>query len=295
LFISGRNGDGVFLEDSVIEENLTHPVVVDTDALHRLTMNNVTFWNNLPDRIGINRTNGTVDKLNLAGNVLLSSQPGLEAYEFADAGLPQTPPAQFVVPSGVTLKEEPGVMLQFGDGAEEFVVNGRFITLGTLSQPIPVTSSSNAIAGDWLGVLVNGEVDLTNTAVRYGSQYLTLLGGGVARLVNTRLTQAQFSGLRLVGGSATAVRSQFSNNGTPTATIGSSALSGNGSAGLRNLCSVLINAQNNWWGDASGPSGTGSGSGDGVEGNVSFQTGSRMTCGQCCTISYICPAWRRPD
>lgn len=35
--------------------------------------------------------------------------------------------------------------------------------------------------------------------------------------------------------------------------------------------SIMVNAQNNWWGDPSGPSGSGPGTGNAVQGNVAFQ------------------------
>jgi parallel beta-helix repeat protein len=46
----------------------------------------------------------------------------------------------------------------------------------------------------------------------------------------------------------------------------------NAGLGLRNESpAIQISAQNNWWGDASGPGGQGPGSGDGVSANIDFQ------------------------
>ena len=47
-------------------------------------------------------------------------------------------------------------------------------------------------------------------------------------------------------------------------------ITGNTDWGLENISGNSITAENNWWGDASGPSGEGSGSGDAVSANVDF-------------------------
>ena len=47
---------------------------------------------------------------------------------------------------------------------------------------------------------------------------------------------------------------------------------GNSSYGIYHpSSSIILNAINNWWGDASGPSGVGSGSGDVVSSNVDYE------------------------
>lgn len=99
LVISGNSGGDVFLENTLFEENSAHPIVAFTDALHRLKMNNVTFSNNVPNRVGIDRGDLLGDLLSLAGNVLLTPQPGLEAYE--DLGNGSVP--LLIIPQGITL------------------------------------------------------------------------------------------------------------------------------------------------------------------------------------------------
>ena len=277
IAVVGESDKPVLIENSTMEELGEFPLIIEPPSLHRVQLNQVTFLNNTVNRVLVD-TSGGQDAI--AADVTLSAQPGLAWYEFADASDPQTPPAEFVVPDGITLTVEPGVELRFGDGAETFVVNGRLITLGTLADPITLTSASNAAAGDWLGLVANGEIDLRNTAVLFGGTNLTVNSSGQAQLENATLSQAEFAGLRVVGGSVTAVRSQFSqngtdgivveDNGTPAVVIAYSAIRGNSGVGLRNLSSAIAEAQSNWWGDESGPSGAGSGSGDGVEGNVNF-------------------------
>ncbi|WP_420630609.1 hypothetical protein [Candidatus Leptofilum sp.] len=279
LAVVGESDRPIIIQNSTLEDMGDYPMLIVPPSLHRVEMNNLTFSNNAFNRVLVD-TEGGQDAI--VADVKLTAQPGLEWYEFADGSSSQTPPAQFVVPEGITLTVEPGVELRFGDGAEEFVVNGSLFTRGSLAQPVTLTSGSNATAGDWLGLIINGEVDLVNTAVRFGNHNLTINNTADALLENVTLTQAEFAGLRVVGGMVTAVRSQFAqngtdgilveNNGAPAVSISSSGISSNGSTGLRNLSGTLVEAEGNWWGDASGPSGDGSGSGDGVEGDVNFSS-----------------------
>jgi hypothetical protein len=52
--------------------------------------------------------------------------------------------------------------------------------------------------------------------------------------------------------------------------ISNSNLTGNTPFGINNVGSGIIDARGNWWGDASGPSGSGPGTGDRVSINVLF-------------------------
>lgn len=72
LFIHDSAGGDVLLKNSLFEENSVHPVVVGTDALHRLQMENVTFSNNTPNRVAIDTAGGN---LTLTGSPTLGSQP----------------------------------------------------------------------------------------------------------------------------------------------------------------------------------------------------------------------------
>ena len=101
-------------------------------------------------------------------------------------------------------------------------------------------------------------------------------------------------GLLVMDGAVTAVCSRFTNNngsgvfvfnsGQPTVQISSSALAGNGDAGLTNQNPAPVDARQNWWGDASGPSGIGPGSGDAVLGNVLFDPW--LPEDACTTVTY---------
>jgi len=55
-----------------------------------------------------------------------------------------------------------------------------------------------------------------------------------------------------------------------TVTVNNNNITGNSPNGVTNKAAALLNAENNWWGAADGPSGAGSGSGDAVSTNVDF-------------------------
>ena len=277
LAVVGESDQPVIIQNSTLEAMGDYPMIIVPPSLHRVEMNNLTFLNNAVNRVLVD-TEGGQDAI--VADVKLTAQPGLEWYEFADGSDPQTWPPEFIVPEDITLTVEPGVEMRFGDGAETFVVNGRLIMHGTIANPVTFTSALNATAGEWLGLVVNGEIDSANAVVHYASNNLTVNSTGDAYLENTMVSQAEFVGLRVAGGAVTAVRSQFSDNGadgivvedtgTPYVVVNNSAISGNLGTGLNNLSSVAVDAQNNWWGDATGPAGSGLGTGDGVQGNVLF-------------------------
>jgi hypothetical protein len=89
------------------------------------------------------------------------------------------------------------------------------------------------------------------------------------------------TGLAVEEGAVTAVCSTFSQNqndgihifngNNPNVTVFSSSINDNGGAGLNNQNSLLVDARYNWWGDASGPGGIGSGSGDEISGTVNYE------------------------
>ncbi|KAF0139880.1 MAG: FG-GAP repeat protein [Stygiobacter sp.] len=61
------------------------------------------------------------------------------------------------------------------------------------------------------------------------------------------------------------------NDGAESFSIFNTNISGNSGAGINNSnLTATINAKNNWWGNSTGPSGSGTGNGDKVNGNVLF-------------------------
>ncbi|MCA9917978.1 MAG: hypothetical protein KC445_08505 [Anaerolineales bacterium] len=281
LGIGGQSDLPIILQDVVLDNVGEFPILVEAPSLHRLQMTNVTFQNSTYNRVVVDTDGGQAA---IAADVTLTTQPGLEWYEFADGSDPQTLPAEFVVPDGITLTVEPSVELRFGSGAETMVVNGRLQAIGTPTSPITFTSAADSAPGQWEGIVVeNGSAHLEYTEVRYGTANLTVNNTAVSTpvvLQNSQLRLAAMDGLLVLDGAVTAVCSHLSNNngsgvfvlnsGQPVVKILSSALVGNGDAGLTNQNASVVDARYSWWGDASGPAGIGPGTGAGALGNVLF-------------------------
>ncbi len=461
LGIGGQSDQPVILQDVILDNAGDYPLIVEPPSLHRLQMTNVAFQNNTFNRVFVDTYDGQDA---IVADVNLETQPGLDCYEFGDAGYPQTLPAEFVVPDGITLTVEPGVKLCFGEGAETLVVNGRLQAIGTPTSPITFTSAADSAPGEWEGVIlqggssqlenvvvrngrenvlvgslhptatvqisnstisnssqtplgirtgnlhqtslsnvtfannadgnnivlygepmlggdailndqpgldayiildgnlsnwfvipptstlrvnsgvtlkfnqisgdfglrVEGDLQLLGTAlqpvlltsladsalnpwpgiviengmaqlnyaeVRYGTYNLTVNNTAVFTpvvLQNSQLHSAAMDGLLVFDGAVTAVCSRFTNNsgngvfvldsGNPDVEISSSALVGNGSAGLTNQNASVVDARQNWWGDPSGPAGIGPGNGDAVLGNVLFDPW--LPEDTCTTVTY---------
>jgi uncharacterized repeat protein (TIGR01451 family) len=110
------------------------------------------------------------------------------------------------------------------------------------------------------------------------------------------------TGLTVEDGSVTADCSTFANHqadgitiasgGSPNVTVFSSNLFNNGGAGVNNSSGALVEARNNWWGDASGPGGSGPGSGDEISGTIAFDPW--LTEPECLTapsVAFAAPAY----
>lgn len=271
--ISIINGGSAYLEHSVVEKGLFNlgigptsgpvslkqsqfsqsafaPLIVDVAALHRLQIDKVHFQDNAVNRIMLDTDSASP----LSDNAYLTAQSGLEGYELWHGGLQ---PYDLIVPAGVTLTAESGVTLFVPEG-DQVQVQGHLQASGTLTHPVTFTGVMTD-AADWGGLYLQG------TAV----------------LSHTHVTQSQASGILVDGGNLTAVCSSFSHNqtaaiwvtnqGFPQIAVIANNFFGNEQAGLHNENDGLIDARQNWWGDASGPGGIGPGSGDAVWGEVLYE------------------------
>lgn len=245
LFLTEAEGL-IQLANTTIENN-NYAMDIFPSNLHLLQMDNVLFTGNDTNRVHIYSEYGV-----LTENVMLLPQPGLEAYE-----LSSTDGSLMIVPAGLTLTLQPGTTLMSIDSGLQ--IEGHLEAIGTMVQPITYTSDNDDSNISWSGV--------------------TVQGGGTANLAHNFLRYAQ-NGLFVDDGQVEAQCISLVDNvsaglwvspaGNPTVSIIGSTITGNGTAGLDNQHTNPVLAQNNWWGDPTGPSGDGSGSGDAVVGNVLY-------------------------
>ncbi|MCA9953921.1 MAG: hypothetical protein KC434_04335, partial [Anaerolineales bacterium] len=282
----------VQISNSLISHSSLTPLGIQAGNLHQVSLNNVTFANNVEGNNIV-----LYGALTLGGDAVLTDQPGLDAYVVLHGGVSTE---WFVIPPTHTLTVNSGVTLKFNSSAASLGlhVEGILHTVGTQTEPVIFTSYTDSAPNQWAGIVVeNGNAQLEHTELRYGTYNLTVNNTAVSTpvtLQNSQLYAAAMDGLLVMDGAVTAVCSRFTNNngsgvfvlntGQPTVQISSSALAGNGDAGLTNQNPAPVDARQNWWGDASGPSGIGPGSGNAVTGNVLFAPWLEED--TCATVSY---------
>jgi flagellar hook assembly protein FlgD len=184
---------------------------------------------------------------------------------WSTAGSPYVVTATVTVSSGVVLTVDPGVTVKLSPGTS-LVLNGTLTALGTASSPITFTSNAaSPKAGDW-GALSfaagSSASQATYALVSYGgsgqSGAVTLVSSS-ASLDHPTVSSSSSAGVYVAGASAPKItNAQFLANAT---------------YGLNNATSPLttIDARLAYWGDASGPSGAGTGTGQQVSAGVLFE------------------------
>ena len=172
-----------------------------------------------------------------------------------------------------TLTIEPGVEVRFASGAGFQIgrddggnVWGVLDARGNADSLVVFTSGALSKApGDWTGIIfrtqtIGAQTRMRYCSIEYGGQ------GGAANIYLDNAVPNQLEHLIIsnsAGFGVTATGSAISIQNTD--------LIQNQLGGLQNLSpGSPINAENNWWGDRSGPSGAGPGSGQSVIGNVDF-------------------------
>jgi len=157
LYMSGIGGGDVHLSDSLLEENSYYPIWVETEALHLLHLSNVTFNNNVPNRVAF-ETGGSGDML--TGSPILGPQPGLEGYEEINTDIPTV----FSVPDGITLTLQPGTNLMMLSTVH---VGGHVAASGTVADPITWQAVPESDGGVFsVIVLSTGTADFNHATLK---------------------------------------------------------------------------------------------------------------------------------
>jgi hypothetical protein len=270
-------GGPVVIANSTLHDYADYAVTVAPDLLHRLALDNVTFAGAGLPRVKLFTEYGWQNSL--SESVTLRPQPGLEGYELGDAGLR--------IPEGITLTLQAGTVIRSPVEAHLFV-HGHLEAAGTASQPVSLTSMTDAGPDRWGAIALDGGTAfLEHTAIRRGGHgpgaMVHVFGSplpGQLQMNHTLLEQSAAAGLYVEGGQVLATCATLRHNaggavyvaedGSPTVALTQTNVYGNSAWGVNNQNDVAVDARHSWWGDPSGPAGDGPGSGDAVLGNVLY-------------------------
>jgi hypothetical protein len=137
------------------------------------------------------------------------------------------------VSAGVTLTIEPGVRVEANSSSRVLSIGGSLSAVGTSSDHITFTSSTDTAAGQWWGISFSagaGTSALEYVDVRYGGagvshhNGMVEINGGTVTIENSSFTDRLVSGMRVFGGSTGAAatvtirESMFRHNGFNGAT-----------------------------------------------------------------------------
>lgn len=145
----------ITVTSSVFQNNAGYPIHTAAEVVHQITGS--MFSGN-----GFNRI--LLWGYSFADQARLTSQTGLEAYEFKES---------LSVPAGRTLFIDPGVMVMARNDTN-IRINGHLEAIGTPGQPITFTSATNTGPGQWGHVYIQeGSADLRYVTIRYGGQLIS--------------------------------------------------------------------------------------------------------------------------
>lgn len=173
------------------------------------------------------------------------------------------------VPAGSTLTIEPGVEARFTQFAD-LEVRGRLIAIGSASAPITFTAATTApVAGWWYGISVNGysaaqataEFDYVTVEYSGRSNYANVnVNRGQVAIRHTLLHRSSANGMTVGSGSSV--------------TVEASRIIDNANYAIQNISNEagnVVNASNNYWGAANGPTADGECNPGGTGGKVSVK------------------------
>ena len=204
--LSVTGGARPAIGNSVFAQATQHGVWADDTS--RPTLSNCIFAGDASTAISVPADDGTL----VSGTSLGPGQAGVELRDTAitHSGTWYAQAAPFIVDggvlsTGVTVTLEPGVFVQMADGAA-FRVQGTLLALGTVANPIVITSASASPApGKWQYIAIDG-AGADGTQINYVQMYygswnggdsgmLSITGGASPSIQNSLFAQASAVGI----------------------------------------------------------------------------------------------------
>jgi hypothetical protein len=148
--------------------------------------------------------------------------------------------------NSATLTVTPGTEVRFAPGNDYLDVrNGSTLSAqGTAAQPITFTSAlTNPQPGDWYGLYQypGGRLSLNHCTIDYGGNT-----GNQALTLNSLDAEVQNCVIRNTNGTGIYVTNA-------ALTLSGNQIYGNTAGVVNTTPAIIVDARNNWWGDASGP------------------------------------------
>ena len=217
-------------------------------------------------------------------------------YTLRYLGIPYYFTGLTIVDNGATLTIEPGVEVRFNQDAtnprlvigESSVsgTTGKLIAQGTESRKIKFTSNADSPQpGDWNSIDFNLNASddsiVEHAILEYGgSSGIIHIDRSNPTIKNCVIRNSSGNGIYIYNSTSEVSCCNITNNDKGIYVVGNSLnnptiihnnIFGNISYGLQNgVPSNIVNAENNWWGHATGPEGVGLGSGDPVSAGVDY-------------------------
>ncbi|MEW6606445.1 MAG: DUF2341 domain-containing protein [bacterium] len=286
--ITNNAHTGIYCDDAtpsptitncIFSNNNYYPVCLGANAVGKLTNN--TFANN-----AINAVEVLGQIINTSGTWTNQGVPYVLTRDVTVKGSNYSNPALTIEP-GVTVKFNQNVRLVIGDTSSDYYA-GRLRADG---QPgtgsiIFTANQGTPTSGFWRGIYFaqySSGSSLNNVVVEYGG-YTAEEANIVCYRSSPPITysiirQSSKYGIRLQGSSSPQITNCIITNNATTGIycentanprINFCDIVANRLYGVYNSSSNIINAENNWWGDKSGPSGVGTGTGDAVSARVDY-------------------------
>ena len=264
------------VQNNILNNYDAFPVRIGADSIVTLTGN--TFNNT-----------GANTRIEILGETLAVDTT------WPNPGMPYSVVSGFVTvaknaTSAATLTLTPGTTLKFGTGTRLQIGNssnmGALVAVGTTGQPITFTSNNAVPApGQWRGIFFDsGTVDATsivqNCIVEFGGQSDNgniIMSSASPTIRNNIIRRSSQYGLVYNSSGGSALFNQIENNGAygvfmsfSSPTLQHNNFTLNTTGAINQNSTNLIDARFNWYGDASGPAGSGPGTGQAVTTNVVF-------------------------